>query len=167
MKRLLFLTLLAQIFIVSACKNKLVDKEFIAKIRTIPTFEAQELDSTSIFTTSKIQAGTPTIFLYFDPECHTCQDETKMLTKYIADFKGTNIIMLSMSDVPRIRKFAKDYSLDYYNNIKVLKDHKYTFLNVFKLQEIPSAVIYNKEKQILKIFRYAPSRDEIMELLHL
>ncbi|WP_341836864.1 hypothetical protein WJU16_03090 [Chitinophaga pollutisoli] len=165
MKQFFCLILLAYLTVLCACKNE--KRDTIPKVKQLPTFEALELDSVTIYSTEHLGIDSPTIIIYFDPDCHTCQDETKMITKYIDDLKHTQILMLSIAGTTDTKKFVTEYDLQYYKNIKVVKDKNFSLYNVFKLQEVPSAVLYTKNKQLAKIFQRAPTHNEIVEILKL
>lgn len=164
MKQVFYYLLLACIIVACNSDKKM---KLVEKIRTMPSFDVLLTDSVTVFNTSQLKTGVPTMLLYFDPDCHTCQAETEMLKKHIQDFGQTQILFLSISSTARLKKFITDYGLQYYPTITVVRDHKYSVINVFKLENIPSAILYDKEKRIARIYEGAPTREEIIKELKL
>lgn len=150
---------------VLSCKNE--NTELIQKIKNMPSFNVLELDSTTIFNTSQLTNGKSTIIIYFDPDCETCQQETNLIKSNIDLLSATNILMLSIRNTSRLKEFVAEYNINHYPNIKVAKDIKYSMLNIFKLQSIPSSIFYDKNKIIQKIYEGSFSKEEMTEILNL
>lgn len=161
--------LLLALFIIllnNNCRNTNAGAFEIPKnIMKIPEFEALLTDSQTIFSTKQIPKGAAIIIFYFDPDCHTCQQETKMLTHNIHKLKGAKILFLGIKSPAELKQYSAVFQLDRFPNITVAKDHTYSFMNIFKLKSLPSMVIYNNDNALVKIIEGEATLEEIQQAL--
>src|SRR5215213_9692518 len=60
----------------------------------IPSFKILTPDS-SWFSRTNLQAGRPTLILYFSPDCGHCQIETEELLSKIKQFNDLQVVMIT------------------------------------------------------------------------
>jgi len=137
-----------------------------AAVDNLPPFEVQLRDSTKFFHSNQILSGKAVILLYFDTDCHFCQEETKELVKSMASLKDVQLYFLTTSSLNEMNKYSADYHLGDYGNIVVARDYKYSFYKHFKPSEVPYLVIYNKQKELVKIYKGSVSVQAIIDAVH-
>lgn len=135
----------------------------IQKGDLIPNFNILLLDSSTRFNTSDIPYGKDIILMYFSPDCHYCQEETKDLIKHINDLKNVLLYMCSGSSLKEIKDFSEYYQLANYPNIITGRDYSFSFINYYKPTSIPFMALYNKKKQLDKIFLGAVTVNDIYQ----
>lgn len=131
----------------SCSSDKQVD--IYKEIRTLPVFDMQLMDSTTIFSTKSIPKGHPSLLVYFDPYCEHCQEETKMVIAKIDSLKNTRIYFVSDRPLFEIKQFYQYFKLQTYRNITVGRDTSYAFIRLFKPGTTPYTAIYDKEHQLI------------------
>jgi thioredoxin-related protein len=96
---------------------------------------------------------TPTIILFFNPDCDHCQYEAKAILVHQSDFVNTNFWWVTTVDSSAINDFSKKYHLD------KLSKHYFAKLPVEKVVEtfgsvsVPHIFIYDKTGVLQKEFR--------------
>src|SRR5688572_27965880 len=97
--------------------NKIDSREL-----TLPTFSMQLLDSTQVLNTADIASGTPTIVLYFSPDCKFSRMQTETIIKNHEALKHVRFYMCSPLPLSKIKAFSDHYQLNKYVNITVGRD---------------------------------------------
>ena len=123
-----------------------------ADISNLPDFKMLLMDSSTIFHKKDIPDGKPIIIIYFRPNCPFCQRETKTILANIKDLKKVQIYFLAGAPFEKIKEFYTTFHLNQYENIKVGKDYEYSFKSAFRPTNIPYTVIYNAQKQLIKLY---------------
>lgn len=138
------------IYLVSKPTPKQIDVP--KEIASLPAFNLLLTDSQTVINTSKGKNGKATLLFYFEPNCAHCQNETEDLLTNKNILEKTNIYFISLDPMERIRKFMKYYNLRELPGITVAKDYQFSAINIFKLNMIPSNIVYNNKNEIVKIF---------------
>ena len=148
MKHFLILTLLS---FLAACHFGR-DKDDLSGISSLPSFNIQLLDSTTLFNSRQISTGSPIVVVYFRPDCPHCQQETKDFIAHMNALKDFKIYLLTGAELNEIREFVRNFHLEHYQNVTVGKDHNHSFKSIFKPSSIPYLAIYDKDKQLIRIY---------------
>ena len=128
------------------------DKPVYLRFPTIPQFTVYKAPDSTAFTREDLQKKKNTIFIIFSPDCGHCQHETEMLTRNIQKFKNTQIVMITYLPYSEMIKFYHIYNIANYKKITMARDTKYFFPVFFKVQNLPSIYVYDKEGNFKQAF---------------
>jgi len=121
-------------------------------VEKLPALTMLLTDSATVVNTNNISDGEPTILMYFSPDCEHCHATTQEIIKKIDSLKNVHIYLLTPMPFSELRGFYQLYHLDKYKNITVGNDYQFTFYRAFKPVTVPYIVIYDKNKNLLKIY---------------
>ncbi|MBS1772589.1 MAG: thioredoxin fold domain-containing protein [Bacteroidetes bacterium] len=152
MKRILFVLLC--LFSIHAFAQKDADTALppYKKYPTLPAFNIQLLDSTTIFNTFNIQEGRYTLLIFFSTDCDHCQMMTDSLLSHRSELKNIQICMFAPQALPEIRAFYAKNNIKNYRNIMMGKDVDMFFHKFYKAYYVPCLVVYDKQKKFVKFF---------------
>ncbi len=138
------------------------------KYPTLPAFNILLRDSVTIFNTYNIPEGKPSVIIFFDPDCVHCKDEIKMLLSGMDSLKDIRFYMItSVHNFRHIRRFYDDYHLGDYKNIEVFgRDYEYFFITYYGVKFVPDLVLYDKHKNLIKLFESRVTVEELYKLTH-
>lgn len=118
----------------------------------IPKFTVYQAPDSTAFSREDLHKKENTIFMVFSPDCSHCQNETKMLLENIKQFKKTQIVMVSYLPWEDLMAFYKVYKIADYPQITIARDTKFFFPVFYKVTNLPSLFVYNKEGKFIKSF---------------
>ncbi|MEO6931924.1 MAG: redoxin domain-containing protein [Chitinophagaceae bacterium] len=118
---------------------------------TVPPFTVVTLDSTN-FTKDQLKRNTPTLIMYFNPECEHCKHQADSIVANMEQFKKVQILMASYAQPEEISTFYNDHNLKLYPNIHVGRDTKYFFQPFYKILNLPFLALYDKKGKLLTTF---------------
>ena len=118
---------------------------------SIPAFEFTTVDGTPYTYVDLPLDEQPVIFMYMDPTCDDCEKMIIRIQKYFKEFEKTTFLMITEADTSQMRLFESKYSIKKYPNIILLQDRNQTMFRNFELVSVPSFVVYNAEKKLVKI----------------
>jgi len=142
-------------------------KESIAKISSLPSFQMLLMDSITLFDPGQVPEGKPIVVMYFRPNCPHCQEETKTFVKNIEDLKTVRIYMLAGADFKDLKEFYQSYHLDQYQNITVGKDYEHSFARVFRPKAVPYMAIYNTKKNLVRVYYGEVKIHALLDAVHI
>ena len=134
------------------------------KSPTIPAFNLIKVPDSSSFTNNLLQKNKPTMLVFFDPDCDHCQLATKNITAKINQLKDVQIIMVSIYDFAKMKKFYKDYKIAKYPSITMARDGIYDLVRFYNVSAIPDVYVYDKSGKLLNHFKKEIPIDEIIAL---
>lgn len=135
------------------------------KYPSLPNFSILQEDSTSWFTARDIRRGVPVIIMLFSPECEHCRKQTSLMTKNMAELRNTEIIMSTFQPIYKMKEFIRTYKLYQYQNVHVGRDVKYFFGPFFRVRTAPFLALYDKNRNLIKVFEGDVKVDRILEAL--
>lgn len=130
----------------------------------IPAFNIRKVPDSSSFTNNMLQKNKPTIIVFFDPDCDHCQEATKKFTSKIDRFKDVQILMVTIMQFDRTKKFYKDYNLANFPNIILTRDAVFDLPKFYQVHSIPDVYVYDKNGKLMKHYRKDIPVDEIAGL---
>jgi thioredoxin-related protein len=130
----------------------------------IPAFNLNKIPDSSSFVNDQLKKNTPTVLIFFAPDCDHCQEETKKLTEKMDQLKNVQILMVSWMDFGMVKKFYSDHKLADYSNITVTRDPEYNFLKYYGVHSIPDIFVYDKNGKYLGHFKKTIPVEEIAAL---
>ena len=144
----------AAIFIsaVAFCQTDSTQEAPYLKYPGIPYFTIYKAPDSTAFTRDELQKKKNTIFMVFSPDCSHCQNEAKMLTQNIKQFKNTQFVMVTYLPYDEMMAFYHVFKIANYPQITMGRDTKFFFPRYFKVRDLPSIFIYDKEGHFKKAF---------------
>jgi thiol-disulfide isomerase/thioredoxin len=130
----------------------------------IPAFNITKVPDSSSFTNTMLQKGQPTILVFFDPDCDHCQHATKNFTEKIDRFKDIQILMVTIYEFSRIKKFYKDYKLARFPNLILTRDAVFDLPKFYQVSAIPDVYVYDKNGKLMGHYKKDIPVDEIAAL---
>lgn len=128
------------------------DKPIYLRFPTIPEFTIYKAPDSTAFSRDDLKKKKNTIFIIFSPDCGHCQHETEMLTQNLQKFRNTQIVMVTYLPYSEMIKFYHIYKIAEYPQITMARDTKFFFPVFFKVQNLPSIFIYDKNGNFKKAF---------------
>ena len=135
------------------------------KYPALPNFSILQEDSTSWFTARDIKKGVPVIIMLFSPECDHCRKQTSLMTKNMSELRNTEIIMSTFQPIYKMKEFIRQYKLYQYSNVHVGRDVKYFFGPFFRVRTAPFLALYDKNRNLIKVFEGDTKVDNILEAI--
>ncbi len=116
--------------------------------RLLPSFNILMMDSVTRFNTKDIPTGKPFIVMGFSPFCYHCQAQVNGIIYNIAQFKDTQIYMVTPFSYKDLKVFYNSFHLDRYPSIHVGIDSQDVFMTYFKSPGIPYVAIFDGKKRL-------------------
>lgn len=163
MKKLFFYLLLLVTVAVQAQKTDTVPA--FKKSPYIPAFTILQSDSTS-FTKMDLPKHRPVVIIYFSPDCGHCQLTAQEFSKKMDELKDVFFVWVSYHSPDANKKFAEDYGLNKFTNVRLGKDTKY-FLPVFyDVKFTPFIAAYDKNGKLLNTYPAGTDPETLVRLIH-
>lgn len=118
-------------------------------IQTLPAFSYKTIDGIT-FSNRDLLENKPIIFIYFNSECHYCQNEARTIRNDQKNLKDIQLIFISQENQATVKEFAENYKLTGYDNIHLLFDERGDFNKTFAPTMTPFLVIYNKDRELVQ-----------------
>ena len=163
LKKLLFLSLFT--FICLASFSQIDSTAPYIKSPTIPSFAIYKAPDSTAFTKNDLKKNEETVIIIFSPDCEHCQHETEALLKDIDKFKNTQIVMITYLPYDEMITFYKNYKIADYPQITMARDTKFFFPQFFKIRNLPSIFVYDKNGKLKKNFEGSVKIDSIVGAL--
>ncbi|HEX5554662.1 MAG TPA: redoxin domain-containing protein [Chitinophagaceae bacterium] len=150
MKRLLFFLFLIAPFCLQAQSSSSKSSEpTYLRFPEVPPF-AMTTPSGKVFMNKDLQKHKPVMIFLFSVDCEHCQHQTKEITKNIARFKGTQIVMITPFEHNEMTAFYRGYGVNHYPGIITMGSDSTRKLNMFYQQHFfPGIYIYNKHNKLV------------------
>lgn len=130
----------------------------------IPDFTFYDVKDNSPFTKRNIDKSAKTVFLFFNSECHHCQDEVKAIGENFDAFRQVKLYMVSVEEKGKIEGFMERYGKKVKDqaNVRVLQDPKHEFVTKFLPKKYPAFYVYSPSGNLLN---YYNGETKIKELI--
>ncbi|WP_340075573.1 peroxiredoxin family protein [Leptobacterium sp. I13] len=125
---------------------------FKERIRDMPEFSYQTMDNT-VFSKNNLAPHLPTVFIYFNSECHFCQYEAQDISDNKNELKNIQLIFVSTEPIEKIRAFSETYSLNNEKNITFLHDSTHHFSYQFNVTSTPFTLMYDVDQNLIKMHK--------------
>ncbi len=135
------------------------------KTRITPGFKLLKMDSSTYFYKYQLKKNTPTIIVYFNPDCDHCQIEAKKMVDSAKYIKKAQVVFVSSAPFIEIKKFATDYKLHYIKNCTVGRDEKYYISKYFRIGYTPYVAMYDGSGNLIQTFEGGTSVAQLQKLL--
>ncbi len=118
---------------------------------TLPYFNILQGDSTW-FNRWNIPKNKSVVIVYFSPECGHCQLTAQRFADSMSLFKNTFFVWISSYKPEQIKKFAHQYKLDQFDNVRLGRDTSYSIPVFYQVKFTPFMAIYNKKGNLVQAF---------------
>ncbi len=129
-----------------------IDESNYTEIQTTPKFSFINVSRGGLFVSDSIKNRKSCLIIYFHSECDHCQYEAKEISKNFKRFENYQLLMISYEAVDSIINFKEKYKLNH-DNITFLHDKEYKFEEIFGHTPIPTSFIYNRNQELVKVFK--------------
>ncbi|MEJ7679769.1 MAG: redoxin domain-containing protein [Segetibacter sp.] len=130
----------------------------------IPSFKIQMPDS-SWFSKTNLQSKTPTLILYFSPDCGHCQIETEELLSKIKEFNDLQIVMITSRPFEDMANFAEHYKIKRFPAIKIGTDPARYVTRFYDVKFTPFSALYDKKGMLVKVYEKEIDMEELISLV--
>jgi peroxiredoxin len=146
-----------------AVVEKITHKKNIEKqLKELPSFSLITTDSIA-FSSKQLKTHKPVIILYFNSECHYCQEEATQISSLKKEFGQAELLFISRENTEKIENFAKTYNLDTDDNIHFLHDPGNAFSTKFDINTIPFTMVYDTNKTLIAKYKGAIKATTLLE----
>jgi len=128
----------------------------------LPNFQVTDLAG-NVISTSQLPKTQPTIILFFHPDCEHCQAEATELQKHTDQFAGTNFLMITWDELPKIRAFMQKYALK--EPIVACQISSNTLAQTYGMIRLPAVYIYNTNQELIQQFSGEAKAEAIVSYL--
>lgn len=135
-------------------------------VNDLPSFSLLLIDSSTVFNSSKIPEGEPTLLMYFSPDCEHCHYTTQEMIRKMDSLKQVQIYLLTPMPYDQLKGFYQHYRLEKYRNITVGNDYELSFYRTFKPSSIPYMVIYDKHRKFQKEYKKGATVSDIIKIVN-
>ena len=162
MKKIILFATIISCALMGSAQIDSTSKNF-AKYQILPSFKLNTVPDSSEFSNKNLNHAKPVVIMFFSPDCEHCQKETKELLAYKSDLKNIQIVMLSPSSYPTLKKFYEEYGIPAIPSIKMGQDVNYTLGSLYQIRTFPTLYVYSKTGKLLKAFAGNVGVPEILE----
>ena len=149
------------ICIVLCSSNSLMAQAVNTK-HTIPPFKILLTDNTYLIA-AELDKALPAMIVYFDPTCDHCKTFTADLIKHEKDFGKTQIILITYTPVDQVKKFAEDFHISRYRNIRTgTEGNTFIVQRYFNIQHFPFIALYSEKGMLIASYRDVPPIQELL-----
>ncbi|MEM6262804.1 MAG: redoxin domain-containing protein [Bacteroidota bacterium] len=131
--------------------------------KTLPQFEFFTLDGKS-FTHSNLQAGLPTVVMFFDPYCDHCAKQADWIQAKADEFAGIQLVFVTTEpEASATQEFQeKHFGGTSLKHLHFLQDKNFYFDTYFGYSEVPSMYLYDKNGERIKDLHKEVEADKLL-----
>ncbi|MCK5443655.1 MAG: redoxin domain-containing protein [Maribacter sp.] len=142
-----------------AFQKKEIQSEKIVNLPELSLYDAKG----NLITEKDIDNGKWTVFVFFNSECHFCQEEAQQLNSVKGLIKEINFLWVSSEDLKAISDFQEQYQLTDSPNITFLQDADASLTNRCHITATPQFLVYNPEGKLIKNHKGAWRIDNLLK----
>lgn len=132
------------------------------KIQNIPEFSLHDTKG-NLRIQKDILKGEWTVFIFFNSECHYCQEEAEQLGNVKGKINGTNFLWISTESMEVISDFQERYLLADNMNIVFLQDAEALFSTDLSIESTPQFLVYSPKGKLIKNHKGPWRIDKLLE----
>ncbi len=137
------------LFCCSTSADKKTEKDQIRAANDLPNMTISFLDGSQMHA-KKLEGNT--IIILFFPDCDHCQREATQIQNNLGRFKNYTLYFVATTPKQEIEKFAMDYKLKNYKNVRFGTITVQEVLSNFGSVATPSLYIYSSEHKLVQTF---------------
>lgn len=116
-----------------------------------------------VITDKDLKKGRWTVFVFFNSECHYCQEEAQQLRGQVEKISDTHFVWVSSEAGTTIADFENLYGLVDHPNITFLQDPNAEFTKRCNITGTPQFLIYDAEGNMVKNHKGAWRIDALLD----
>ena len=141
------------------------DTEFTTIGAPLPDFMFKTIKG-KVYSRDDFKNNANLFVMIFDPGCHHCQEETKMIEESIGLFKKSKIVLITNENFGiRLPDFIKDEQTDRYHQFTIGIDSTGIMKKIFLYTQLPQINIYDKSRKLIKIFKGTTPIDSLRQYI--
>jgi protein-disulfide isomerase len=150
-KIIVLLAVLAVFCLVAFALYNKVQKNQQAKdaYSSVPAFQVADLQENTV-TEKSLSPEKSTLFLFFDPDCGNCEEEFLQIKAKRDSFLNCQMFFVSTLPKDAILSFLQKIDFRATENMCFLCDTREELSIAMNIRSMPSAVIYNKNRKLIK-----------------
>lgn len=160
MKKLLVCMLLVISYTAQAQKTVALQDDTLTapylKYKDLPAFDAEYLNGKDTFNTFKIPTGTPSMIVYFSPDCDHCQELIDAMMPRMNEMKKVDVYFMTWLPLISLKIFNSTRHLENFQGVKFIgRDYAFFFPTFYGVSSVPNVVLYDKDKKYVKLWASA------------
>ena len=105
------------------------------------------------------------LMFFYSPGCMFCEHEIKELQRNNRQIEG-NVLFISSAPLDSIYAYTNRYRLDTIPHYHIIFDENHRLYRQFYIDNVPSTLIYGKDRRLIKAFRGEVNAKKIIETIH-
>ncbi len=134
----------------------------LSLIEKIPKFELRDCQG-NLYNDGKIIKDTWVVLVFFNTQCHFCQDEAQQLVEFKGEIGNTQFIWISSERMEDVKDFKVEYGLEAISNVVLLQDEQGELASSLGVGNVPEFLVYNMEGELVKKHKGAWRIDALLE----
>ena len=125
----------------------------LAQAGKLPPFRIMQTNA-QVFNATQLPIGKPIILIYFDPDCHDCQDFMGQLFSQIKSFQKASLALITNASINQVILFADKYKVSSYKNMVVGTEGSNAPIgNYYHFPPMPFVALYDKNGNLMTTYK--------------
>lgn len=144
------------------------NKEISHNLREIPEFRLQRVFKDGYFTNDSLfKNNNSVLIIYFNTECKYCNYQIRYINEQLVKFKDFQVLLISIEEPDILKQYFTTSDLINRDFIYILFDKEMQFERVFGKCPFPTSFIYNRNKELVKIFKGEVKVEALLRYLNM
>jgi thiol-disulfide isomerase/thioredoxin len=105
------------------------------------------------------------IIVFYSPDCTFCEHEGADLSRNSKDFTDSKILFVTIECTDSASAYSKRFGIDTITNFYSLVDTSYQALLTFGIKAIPTTLIYDRDRRLVKVFEGEVNAKKILKTI--
>lgn len=105
------------------------------------------------------------VIVFYSPGCTYCEHEGADLSRNSKDFTDSKILFVTIECTDSARAYSKRFGIDTITNFYSLVDTSYQALLTFGIKAIPTTLIYDRNRRLVKVFEGEVNAKKILKTI--
>jgi len=138
-------------------------KTFAEHPKVLPEYNFLTTDKNP-FKTDTVKSSS-LIIVFYSPDCTFCEHEGADLSRNSKDYIDSKILFVTIESADSARAYSKRFGIDTITNFYSLVDTSYQALLTFGIKAIPTTLIYDKDRRLVKVFEGEVNAKKILKTI--
>jgi len=138
-------------------------KTFVEHPKVLPEYNFLTTDKNT-FKTDTVKTNS-IIIVFYSPDCTFCEHEGADLSRNSKDFIDSKILFVTIECTDSARAYSKRFGIDTITNFYSLVDTSYQALLTFGIKAIPTTLIYDRNRRLVKVFEGEVNAKKILKTI--
>ncbi|NIG54893.1 redoxin domain-containing protein [Chitinophaga sp. Cy-1792] len=139
-------------------------KKMTTKLKEMPAFRCYTVDSLP-FTSQDINWNGPTVFVFYQPDCESCNQEAKDILQHKSSLDSIHLLLVSDCSILAMKQFGDKYGFSAMSGITLLKAGPGDIYRYFGVVLTPSFLIYNSDRHLVNQYNGETRMDLVLKSL--